>query len=70
MRVCLLVPLHSLVQILVVLLEASKLLPDKHSTTIVEMMGRQVLDVLHALPPLPSLLLTNEDVFGVHASEQ
>lgn len=42
-RVCLLVPIHSLVQVLVVLLETSKLLPDKDSTTIVEMMSRQVL---------------------------
>ena len=64
------VPGHHLVQILVVLLEASELLLDKHATTIVKVMGRQVLQVLHTHPSVHALLLAVVLIGGVHAAEQ
>ena len=50
MRVGFLVPIHHLVDILVVLLETSKLFLHQHTSTVVEVVSGQVLHVLHALP--------------------
>lgn len=51
-----------------VLLETRELLLHKHSTTIVEVMCGQILQVLHAHPPVHPLLLANELVFRIHAA--
>ena len=50
MRVCFLVPIHHLVDILVILLETGKLLLHKDTSAVVEMMSGQVFKILHAVP--------------------
>jgi len=58
----------------VILLETSELLPDKHSTTVVEMVSRHVLEVLHALPSHPpsflAMILVVRVHYAKHAKEQ
>ena len=53
-----------------VLLEAGELLLNEHATTIVEVMGWQILKVLHANPPLHALLLAVVLIVRVEATEQ
>jgi len=53
----------------VVLLETSELLLDEHAATVVVMMAGQVLNILHARPPIHPLLLTFDLFHGVRATE-
>ena len=50
MRVSFLVPIHHLVDILVVLFETGKLFLHKHTSAVVEMVTGQVFNILHAIP--------------------
>jgi len=68
--VCSIVPAHDVVYILVVLLEAHELLFDEDSTSVVEVVSRQVGQVLLAFPHLRSVLLHCIFVLGVSSSNK
>ena len=70
MRIGFLVPIHHLVDILVVLLETSKLFLHKHTATVVEMVSGQVFQILHTLPTGHSLNFTVVAVSEVVATEK
>ena len=54
------VPGHHILNISMILLEASKALLNKHSTTVVEMVGWLVGKVHHAVPSSPTVNLSLE----------
>lgn len=54
-RVCLDSPCHDFILVLVVLLEASELLPNQDAAPIVEMVSWHVLQVLTSVPHVPSI---------------
>lgn len=52
-----------------VLLETGELLLDKDATTVVEVVSREVLKALHALPPGKAHLLNVVPLLEVHEAE-
>ena len=68
-RVGFLVPIHHLVDILVVLFETSKLFLHKDTSAVVEMVSRCIFQILHALPTGPSRYFTLVLVSEVDSAE-
>jgi len=68
-RVGLFVPLHHLVDVLVILFEASKLLLYQDTTTVVEMVCRQLLDGFHSLPSLLASRFDGISLLEVHEAK-
>ena len=67
-RVCLDSPCHDFILVLVVLLEASELLPDQDAAPIVEMVSWHVLQVLAPIPHVPSINFYLKSFLPIHCT--
>jgi hypothetical protein len=59
-------PCHKIVIVTVVLLEASKLLLEQNTSSVIEVMGWQIVE-LKTLSPVPSSSLNKDFVRQIHA---